>query len=300
MAISGNMMRQLLRDREIFLRDGDQVRRIQLPLWIQLSVITLFFLLAAFSGYAAARLATAEMAVSSYQHHEAVEHARLEERQRMLAALATELLDQRYAERVSQLEAMGIKVDEAGDKGGPEDDGDATFRELFSSWKKLDSIQDGAIAVPSDKPVKKAILTSGYGTRSDPFNGKARRHGGIDLDGETGDPIYATADGVVLRSGWNSGGYGNLVEIDHGRGIITRYGHLSATQVKEGDRVRRGQQIGKMGSTGRSSGSHLHYEVRIDGRAVNPIPFMRSADYLIAMRDSHRGQDSIDVGGVEE
>ncbi len=99
-----------------------------------------------------------------------------------------------------------------------------------------------------------------------------------------GTPIYATADGTVLRAGWNSGGYGNLVEIDHGRGIETRYGHLSAILVHAGDHVTRGQQVGRMGSTGRSTGNHLHYEVRIDGRAVNPIPFMKSTDYVLAMQ----------------
>ena len=97
-------------------------------------------------------------------------------------------------------------------------------------------------------------------------------HPGIDLAGAYGTPIYATADGTVLRAGWNSGGYGNLVEIDHGRGITTRYGHMSAILVQAGDHVTRGQQIGRMGSTGRSTGNHLHYEVRIDGRAGEPDP----------------------------
>ena len=99
-----------------------------------------------------------------------------------------------------------------------------------------------------------------------------------------GTPIYATADGIVSDAGWNSGGYGNLIKIDHGRGIETRYGHMSAILVRAGQHITRGQQIGRMGSTGRSTGSHLHYEVRIDGRAVNPIPFMKSNDYLLAMQ----------------
>jgi murein DD-endopeptidase MepM/ murein hydrolase activator NlpD len=109
-------------------------------------------------------------------------------------------------------------------------------------------------------------------------------HPGIDLAGATGTPIYATADGVITTAGYNSGGYGNLIKIDHGRGIETRYGHLSAILAKSGQRVTRGQLIGKMGSTGRSTGSHLHYEVRIDGRPVNPVPFMKSTDYLVAMQ----------------
>ena len=97
-------------------------------------------------------------------------------------------------------------------------------------------------------------------------------HPGIDLSGSYGTPIYATAEGTVLRAGWNSGGYGNLVEIDHGRGISTRYGHMSAILVSAGQHVTRGEQIGRMGSTGRSTGNHLHYEVRIDGRAGEPDP----------------------------
>jgi murein DD-endopeptidase MepM/ murein hydrolase activator NlpD len=103
----------------------------------------------------------------------------------------------------------------------------------------------------------------------------------------------------VLRAGWNSGGYGNLVEIDHGRGITTRYGHMSAIVVSAGEHITRGQLVGRMGSTGRSTGNHLHYEVRIDGRAVNPIPFMKSTDYVLAMQ--HRANaapmESLAIGG---
>ena len=183
-------------------------------------------------------------------------------------------------------------------QGGPFDSAtqaDPTFKSLFTSWKKLDNIADGAIAVPSDKPVKTAEFTSGYGIRSDPFRGGAARHQGIDLAAPVGTPIYATADGTVSEAGYNSGGYGNLVKLDHGRGIETRYGHLSAILVQPGQRVTRGQQIGRMGSTGRSTGSHLHYEVRIDGRAVNPIPFMKSNDYLLAMQKNGAGTHSMDA-----
>ena len=181
--------------------------------------------------------------------------------------------------------------------GGPFDSigkGDATFKQMFTNWKKLDNVADGAIAVPSDKPVKTAAFTSGYGVRSDPFKGRAAMHAGIDLAGPVGTPIYATGDGTVTESGYNSGGYGNLVKLDHGRGIETRYGHMSAILVRAGQRVTRGQMIGRMGSTGRSTGSHLHYEVRIDARAVNPIPFMKSSDYLLAMQNKSFGTHSMD------
>jgi murein DD-endopeptidase MepM/ murein hydrolase activator NlpD len=123
-------------------------------------------------------------------------------------------------------------------------------------------------------------------------------HAGIDLAAPIGTPIYATADGIVSDAGWNSGGYGNLIKVDHGSGIETRYGHLSRILVSPGQRVTRGQQIGRMGSTGRSTGSHLHYEVRISGNAVNPIPFMRSTDYLLAMKKSGGGSHSMDAVAV--
>ncbi|MFL6755633.1 MAG: M23 family metallopeptidase, partial [Sphingomicrobium sp.] len=185
--------------------------------------------------------------------------------------------------------------------GGPfESVGNASFKALFDSWKKLDQLQDGVIAVPSDKPIKMNVeFTSGFGVRSDPFHAGAAMHPGIDLAGSYGTPIYATADGTVLRAGWNSGGYGNLVEIDHGRGITTRYGHMSAILIRAGDHITRGQQIGRMGSTGRSTGNHLHYEVRIDGRAVNPIPFMKSTDYVLAMqrRSGAASMDAVALGG---
>lgn len=228
--------------------------------------------------------------------------ARVEAAQLEQAALVAKALDVRYQVTAAELQRLGISPPQPGTNaavGGPfESVGNSTFKALFDSWKKLDQLQDGVIAIPSDKPIKVNVeFTSGFGVRSDPFHAGAAMHPGIDLAGSYGTPIYATADGTVLRAGWNSGGYGNLVEIDHGRGITTRYGHMSAILVSAGDHITRGQQIGRMGSTGRSTGNHLHYEVRIDGRAVNPIPFMKSTDYVLAMQ--HRaGAASMDaIGG---
>ena len=209
----------------------------------------------------------------------------IEQRQQLLAAMiAGDEIDPAVLRRITSSSAEGV--------GGPLEPvggSDATFKQLFTSWKKLDNISQGAIAVPSDKPVRTAAFTSGYGVRSDPFRGAAAMHAGIDLAGPTGTPIHATADGVVSEAAWNNGGYGRLIKIDHGRGIETRYAHLSSMSVSPGQRVTRGQVIGRMGSTGRSTGSHLHYEVRIDGRAVNPIPFMKSTDYLLAMQKNGGG-----------
>jgi murein DD-endopeptidase MepM/ murein hydrolase activator NlpD len=230
--------------------------------------------------------------------------ARVEEAQLQQAALVAKALDVRYQVTAAELKQLGISPPQPGSNagvGGPfESAGNSTFKALFDSWKKLDQLQDGVIAIPSDKPVKTNVeFTSGFGVRSDPFRAGAAMHPGIDLAGSYGTPIFATADGTVLRAGWNSGGYGNLVEIDHGRGITTRYGHMSAILVSAGDHITRGQQIGRMGSTGRSTGNHLHYEVRIDGRAVNPIPFMRSTDYVLAMqhRAGAASMDAVAVGG---
>jgi murein DD-endopeptidase MepM/ murein hydrolase activator NlpD len=230
--------------------------------------------------------------------------ARVEEAQLQQAALVARALDVRYQVTAAELKRLGIspaRVGSNGGVGGPfESAGNSSFKSLFDSWKKLDQLQDGVIAVPSDKPVQASVtMMSAFGVRSDPFNHHSAMHPGIDLSGAYGTPIYATADGTVLRAGWNSGGYGNLVEIDHGRGITTRYGHMSAILVSPGQHVTRGQQVGRMGSTGRSTGNHLHYEVRIDGRAVNPIPFMKSTDYVLAMqrRAGAVSMDAVGIGG---
>ncbi len=174
---------------------------------------------------------------------------------------------------------------------------DPQFRALFDSWKRLDTLQSSMISIPSQKPVEQVSLTSGFGVRSDPFRGGRAMHAGVDIPGPLGTPIYATADAIVGRAGW-IGGYGNMIELEHGKGIQTRYGHLSSIQVIPGAHIKRGQLIGLMGSTGRSTGSHLHYEVRLDGKAVNPIPFLRTADYLLAMQ---RRVGSVEaMGGPED
>src|SRR5947199_1749976 len=161
--------------------------------------------------------------------------------------------------------------------------GDPDYRALYLDWREADQPDYQDVAIPAGSPVDSANLTSGFGVRTDPFRGSAAMHPGIDLAAPLGTPVYATADGVVDRSEWNDGGYGNLIEIDHGQGIQTRYGHLSERIAQPGQRVHRGDLIGLMGSTGRSTGSHLHYEVRIDGRAVNPVPFLQASSTFIAM-----------------
>jgi murein DD-endopeptidase MepM/ murein hydrolase activator NlpD len=136
--------------------------------------------------------------------------------------------------------------------------------------------------VPYRKPVIGEVeFTSGFGVRSDPFLGRPAMHTGLDFRAAAGDPVRVTANGKVVSAGW-SGGYGRMVEVEHGNGLATRYGHLSEIDVKIGDQVKIGQVIGLVGSTGRSTGPHLHYETRIDGEAVDPQKFLRAGVRLSA------------------
>jgi len=131
-------------------------------------------------------------------------------------------------------------------------------------------------AVPLRKPVDGEIdFSSGFGMRVDPFLKAPAMHTGLDMRGDTGDPVRATANGTVTHAGPN-GGYGKMVEIDHGNDLTTRYAHLSAIEVRVGQTVRIGQIIGRIGSTGRSTGPHLHYETRVDGEAVDPQKYLRA------------------------
>ena len=130
--------------------------------------------------------------------------------------------------------------------------------------------------IPSRAPVANSYITSGFGTRADPFGGGRQNHKGIDFDANTGDPVMAVADGVVTFSGTRSG-YGLVVEVDHGNGYVTRYAHNSRLVAQVGDLVRGGQEIAKAGSTGRSTGAHVHFEVWENGVVVDPRQFLGSA-----------------------
>lgn len=229
------------------------------------------------------------------------------------AALTVVLLGNAPAMAASPADEAGIDapVDIAADREGQggifsrdtKDDSDRTashdpqFRTLFLAWKRMDSGAAPTLdaAVPSHAPVDDMRLTSSFGYRSDPFRGRRAMHQGIDIPGPVGTPIYATADGFVGRAG-RYGGYGNLIELEHGNGVQTRYGHLSTIMVQPGSRVRRGDIIGRMGSTGRSTGSHLHYEVRMDGEAVDPMPFVQSGRYVAEVAAREAGRDTAQGG----
>ena len=165
--------------------------------------------------------------------------------------------------------------------------GDQEFRRLFTSWQSLDGSEAaevrsaGAVSIPSLMPVDGVRFTSGFGMRTHPVLGGRRAHRGIDLAGATGTPILATADGTVARAEWFSS-YGLYVQLEHGGAIETRYGHMSRLNVAPGQSVRKGDVIGYVGTTGRSTGPHLHYEVRIAGEAVNPVPYLREEQVVAA------------------
>ncbi|HEU0097841.1 MAG TPA: M23 family metallopeptidase [Allosphingosinicella sp.] len=295
------MFRTMFKPRDIFLHDGKALRRVRVGSGVQAAGALAALLLLFWSVFAAAQLATAAAAPSS------ADVVRME---RELAAMQADVaIIKEAAQRRYQLTALEVRrlgLDpsriQAG-VGGPFEAvetvraADPNFKALFNSWTKLDQLEQGTVAIPSTEPVRGTNFTSGYGVRSDPFRGRAAMHAGIDLAGPIGTPIYATADGVVQRSEYNNGGYGNLVELDHGHGIQTRYGHLSKSMVVAGQKVKRGDMIALMGSTGRSTGSHLHYEVRIDGKAVNPVPFLQSTSYLQSVQQRAAAATRIAIGG---
>jgi murein DD-endopeptidase MepM/ murein hydrolase activator NlpD len=158
-------------------------------------------------------------------------------------------------------------------------DGNGFERQIYRinlARAQVDRLNRTLSAVPLRKPVVGEIdTTSSFGVRIDPFVGRPAMHTGLDFRGNIGDPIRAAAGGTITHAGW-SGGYGNMVEIDHGNGVATRYGHLSEIEASLGQAVKAGQVIGRLGSSGRSTGPHLHYETRVDGESVDPERFLRA------------------------
>ena len=159
-------------------------------------------------------------------------------------------------------------------KGGEPDPDSLRANAILGELDRVNLYRIAATKAPFDIPVKSAFrFTSGFGPRW------GRMHNGTDFAGAHGTPIYSTADGIVVHAGRQSG-YGNLIKIQHEFGIETRYAHLSKIRVKKGQRVSRGARIGDMGNTGRSTGTHLHYEVRIGGKAVNPMTYIKAAKHV--------------------
>ena len=152
---------------------------------------------------------------------------------------------------------------------------DPRFQRLGASLARMTALEDGLTRLPQVLPARLEYISSGFGYRSDPFTHAGAFHPGLDFKGPMGAPIYAAARGVVSFAGQRSG-YGNCIEVTHGPGLVTRYAHMSAFRAHQGEQVAAGQQIGAIGSTGRSTGPHLHFEVRINDHPVNPRPFLEN------------------------
>jgi murein DD-endopeptidase MepM/ murein hydrolase activator NlpD len=215
---------------------------------------------------------------------------RVEKKQTGALAAAEEALDTKARRIHSVLADLGIHLgglgksrgDVTGAVGGPFVPLRAgmTFERQLTrinhARSELARYQRTLVSVPIRKPVVGEVeMNSPFGARMDPFLRGPAIHTGIDLRGQKGDPVRVTAAGKVVTASWQ-GGYGNMIEVDHGNGLSTRYGHLSAIDVKVGQHVAPGQTIGRIGSTGRSTGPHLHYETRVDDVAVNPQKFLRA------------------------
>jgi murein DD-endopeptidase MepM/ murein hydrolase activator NlpD len=151
---------------------------------------------------------------------------------------------------------------------------DAKVKELDSALGRLEDVREHARTLPIANPAAGLAISSTFGVRRDPILGTPALHSGMDFRAPVGSLARATAQGTVVKAGWN-GGYGRMVEIDHGNGLTTRFAHLSQIDVKEGDKVDIGTVIGETGNSGRSTGPHLHYEVRRDGTAVDPLRFLK-------------------------
>lgn len=226
--------------------------------------------------------------------------ASLQASQASFVSHLTERARQNLGDMEKTVQMTGLKVDQllritnqpgAGGEGGPfipapTDSRDANEQKLLESvanlddevgrWEKLQVILR---SLPLSAPVDHYYISSGFGERTDPFNGEGAIHEGLDMVDAIRSEVLATAPGKVVFAGWR-GSYGRCVEIDHGLGITTVYAHLDSILVKEGDLVDYRQQIGKLGTSGRSSGPHVHYEVRFDGKALDPMGFLKAGRYV--------------------
>jgi murein DD-endopeptidase MepM/ murein hydrolase activator NlpD len=224
---------------------------------------------------------------------EAAALARIEARQLAYVEKLTRYADQRAEQSAQAIRRFGldprVMIRAAGRNamGGPlerlasDSDGslDPRFERLGLSLARMEALDRGLAGIPQYRPAAHS-MTSSFGARRDPFTGATAMHAGIDFSGPTGAPIYAAAKGRVSFVGRKSG-YGNVVEISHGNGMITRYAHMSKFHSRVGQEVAAGDVIGAIGSTGRSTGPHLHFEVRVNDRAVNPRPFLEAAPHVL-------------------
>lgn len=208
-------------------------------------------------------------------------------------------VEQRSAEVERVLHQVGIRPSLKTARGGPfiawPGGGEArvtdpAIRQLAVKLDRMRQLESLLDAVPSGLPAERMALSSGFGMRYDPFNGQRALHAGLDFAGAHGSPIRAAAAGRIVFAGVKAG-YGNVVEVDHGHGIETRYAHLSGFTARVGDRVASSEQIGRMGSTGRSTGTHLHFEVRVGGTPVNPRRFLEAGAHVLEVKADTDARD---------
>lgn len=186
-------------------------------------------------------------------------------------------LDPNAMARAASREAMGGPLEKLAT--GRDGSLDPRFERLGLSLARMEALDRGLAGIPQYRPAAHS-MTSSFGVRRDPFTGSTAMHSGIDFRGPTGAPIYAAAKGRISYVGQKAG-YGNVIEISHGNGMITRYAHMSRFASRVGEEVAAGDVIGAIGSTGRSTGPHLHFEVRVNDRAVNPRPFLEAAPHVL-------------------
>jgi murein DD-endopeptidase MepM/ murein hydrolase activator NlpD len=221
--------------------------------------------------------------------------ARIEARQISFVERLTRYADRRSAKAAEAIRKLGLNptgmiaaTNNRTAQGGPlislatSKNGslDPRFHRLGASLARMDALERGLAGIPQVLPASLEFISSGFGYRADPFNGGAAFHSGLDFRGPIGAPIYAAAKGKVSFAGVRPG-YGNCLEIDHGNGLVTRYAHMSAFRARVGQAVEAGAVIGAIGSTGRSTGPHLHFEVRVHDRPVNPRPFLEAAPHVL-------------------
>jgi murein DD-endopeptidase MepM/ murein hydrolase activator NlpD len=230
----------------------------------------------------------------------------VEARQLAFARMLTSAVEARTKKAEAAIRSFGLDPSmllrrSATAQGGPyvpwkgdRDDLASEFSDLSTALTRMDLLERGLVAIPSGKPTAGVMLTSSYGVRRDPFNGHPAFHAGLDFSGAYGQPILSAARGRVVYVGQRQG-YGNVVEVDHGNGIMTRYAHLSGFNTKVGTTVLRGTQIARMGSTGRSTGTHLHFEVRVNGEAINPRRFLEAKQDVLQVQQIAK-QRFADVG----
>ncbi len=224
--------------------------------------------------------------------------AQIEARQIRFAEQLTKLANLRATRAADEIRKFGLNPEQMAGRearsamGGPfipffGDDtskiGDPRFDRMADALERMNAMEQALASVPTSMPAAIMLMSSGFGYRHDPFTGAGAMHSGLDFKGPIGTAILAAASGQVTYAGVMSG-YGNCIEVTHANGLVTRYAHLSAFTVSLGQNVKRGVQIARMGSTGRSTGSHLHFEVRLNGQAINPLNFLEANPNVLEVK----------------